>query len=165
MTYPAQPHAGRLLWSPFAGSLGEEPRAPRRRLRADCQVVRERDFKLVGRRTLDVSDGGMLVSLDASEHGAEGDAPLRPGDAVVVSFRPPRTTRWVDALGVVTRVTKGRRRGDPGPAFGVRLSPIDRGSRDALRVALQRLPEVQPARVRRTPEPAALAIASRFGRG
>lgn len=160
MTYPA---LSGPFWSPFAGSLGEEPRAPRRRLRVDCQVVRERDFKLIGRRTLDVSDGGMLVSLDDARE--DDGAPLRPGDEVVVSFRPPRTTRWVDALGVVTRVVKGRRQGDPGRAFGVRLSPVDRGSREALRVSLQRLPEVQPARVRRTVEPSTLAIASRFGRG
>lgn len=141
-------------------SLSDEDRvAPRRRLRADCQVVRERDFKLLGARTIDLSEGGALVSAE----GVGGD--VRLGDAVVVSFRPPRTTRWVDALGVVTRVVKGRRRGDPGRAFGVRLEPVDRGSREALRVALQRLPEVQPARVRRASDPSAFAIASRFGRG
>ena len=135
--------------------LGHDRGATRHRLRATCQVVRERDFKLVGSRMIDLSDGGALVAADEA---------VRPGDTVIVSLRPPRTTRWVDAVGVVTRVVAGRRKGDVGPAFGVSLAPVDRASREALRVALHRLPEVQAARMRRA-DPSALAIASRFGRG
>ena len=135
--------------------LGHDRGATRHRLRTDCQVVRERDFKLVGSRMIDLSEGGALVAADAA---------VRPGETVIVSLRPPRTTRWVDALGVVTRVVAGRRQHDLGPAFGVTLAPVDRASREALRVALHRLPEVQAARMRRG-EPACFAIASRFARG
>ncbi len=139
----------------FRAMLDSERGAPRRRLRAACQVVRERDFKLVGSRTIDLSDGGALVTADAD---------VELGDEVVVSLMPPRTGRWIDAVGVVTRLVDGRRRGDVGRAFGVSLAPIDRASREALRIALQRLPEVRPARVRRA-EPAMFAIAARFGGG
>jgi hypothetical protein len=135
--------------------LGHDRGATRHRLRAACQVVRERDFKLVGSRMIDLSDGGALVVADES---------VRPGETVIVSIRPPRTTHWVDALGVVTRIVAGRRSGDVGPAFGVTLTPVDRASREALRVALHRLPPVQAARMRRV-EPTMFAMASRFGRG
>jgi hypothetical protein len=140
---------------PHRAILGHDRGATRHRLRAACQVVRERDFKLVGSRMIDLSDGGALVAADET---------VRPGETVIVSLRPPRTANWVDALGVVTRIVAGRRSGDVGPAFGVTLAPVDRASREALRVALHRLPEVQAARMRRV-EPSSFAISSRFGRG
>ena len=39
----------------------------RHALHVDCQVVRERDFKLVGRRTLDISTTGVQVIADLDD--------------------------------------------------------------------------------------------------
>lgn len=82
----------------------------RRYVRLDCQVVRESDFRLVGDLVLDLSTRGMLVR--ARER-------VLTGEEVVVSFRPPRSNAWFDALGVVARVVHGRRPGDYGLSFGV----------------------------------------------
>jgi c-di-GMP-binding flagellar brake protein YcgR len=109
----------------------------RHQLRMDCQVVREDDFKLVSARTLDLSATGMLVE-------AKNDVAI--GDSLIVSFRIPRSERYVDAEATVTRVVRGRRRGDGGPAFGLRFASIDRTSFTMLKASLRRLP---PTRARR----------------
>ena len=88
-------------------------RAFRRFVRIDCQVVRESDFRLVGDLALDLSERGMLVRTTEC---------VLTGDDVVVCFKPPRSNRFVDALGHVARVVHGRRPGDyqcsSRPAFG-----------------------------------------------
>ena len=63
-------------------------RSLRRAVRADCQVVTDRHFQLVGVRALDLSIDGMLLE---SDH--------RPpiGEEVIVSLKLPGTTMWVDA--------------------------------------------------------------------
>ena len=82
----------------------------RRYVRVDCQVVRERDFRLVGDLALDLSTRGMLVR--ARER-------ILTGEELVISFKPPRSNTWFDCLGVVARVLHGRRPGDQGLSFGV----------------------------------------------
>jgi hypothetical protein len=82
----------------------------RRSLETDCQIVRERDFKLVGTRVLDVSVRGMLLVADL---------PILTGEEVVVSFKGPSGVRWYDCGGTVARVLHGRRRGDERRAVGV----------------------------------------------
>ncbi len=57
-----------------------EHREVRRAVTLDCQVVRERDFRLVAKRMLDVSPDGMLVAVDE---------PLEPGERLIVSFHAP----------------------------------------------------------------------------
>jgi len=87
------------------------PRARvRRSLRTDCQIVRERDFKLVGTEILDVSVRGMLLYADL---------PVLTGEEVHVSFRGPVSSRWYDCTGTVARVLHARRAGDLRRAVGV----------------------------------------------
>jgi c-di-GMP-binding flagellar brake protein YcgR len=114
-----------------------ERAAFRHALRVECQIVRERDFKLVGRRSLDLSSTGMQVV-------SETDVQL--GETLLVSFRAPRTDRFVDAEAVVTRVSRGQRRGDVARSFGLEFSAIDRGSFTLLKTALRRLPATRATR-------------------
>jgi hypothetical protein len=85
-------------------------RAFRRFVRLDCQIVRERDFRLVADLALDLSTHGMLV---------RAKVPVLTGEEVVVSFKPPRCNQWFDASAIVARVLHGRRPGDPGPGLGL----------------------------------------------
>lgn len=87
-------------------------RSFRRFVRLDCHVVREHDFKLVGDLALDLSTSGMLVRATTR---------VLTGEEVFVAFRPPRHNRWIDAMGIVSRVVHGRRPGDYGLSFGVEL--------------------------------------------
>lgn len=103
-----------------------------------CEVVRERDFKLIGLQTFDVSMTGMLIESLREE--------VYVGEELIVTFRPPQTDRWVDAEAIVSRVISGRRRGDNGPAVGLLFTSMDRSSFVTLKTALRRLP---PARARR----------------
>lgn len=109
----------------------------RHAVHVDCQVVRERDFKLIGRRTLDLSTTGMLVQADED---------VAIGESLIVSFRAPRTDRYVDAEAIVTRVVHGRRRGDLGPALAVTFTQIDRASFTTLKTALRRMPGTRAQR-------------------
>ena len=106
-------------------------RAFRRFVRIDCQVVRESDFRVVGDLALDLSERGMLVRT--SER-------VLTGDDVVVCFRPPRSNRFVDALGHVARVVHGRRPGDRGRCLGIELYAMDEDDRHHLWECLRGLP-------------------------
>lgn len=125
-------------------------RAFRRFVRIDCQVVRERDFKLIGDLALDLSERGMLVRT--SER-------VLTGEEVVVSFRPPRSNRFVDALGHVARVIHGRRPGDHlcatrsgfagseyGRQLGIEFYAMDEDDRHHLWDCLRGLPAPDPMR-------------------
>jgi hypothetical protein len=68
-----------------------------------CEVVRERDFRRVGTRVLDLSSKGMLV---------ESELPVLTGEQVIVSFKGP-SGRFYDL------VLHGRRRGDRHRAAGL----------------------------------------------
>jgi len=96
------------------------PRAQLRRpISTFCEVVRERDFRLVGSRILDLSTRGLLV---------ESDLQVLTGDEVLVSLRSPTNKRWYDCTGTVARVVHGRRRRDERRAVGVafdRLHVLD----------------------------------------
>ncbi len=115
-------------------------RAFRRAVRIECQVVRERDFKLVGQRTVDLSPEGMLVASDVN---------VLTGEDVIVSFLAPFTRLWVDAEAVVTRVVHGRRPGDRGHCLGLRFQGIDDVARALLRANLRGLPPPMPSRMPR----------------
>jgi hypothetical protein len=67
--------------------LANDRRTMRRNVHVDCQVVRERDFKLLGERTLDLSTHGMLVvSVPCTLHAYLG---RRAGDDRACRARPP----------------------------------------------------------------------------
>jgi c-di-GMP-binding flagellar brake protein YcgR len=102
-----------------------------------CEVVRERDFKLVSRRIMDLSEGGMLVASDER---------VLTGESLIVSFRIPFSTLWLDTQATVARVVHGRRPGDGHRALGLAFDPIDEIAADALRMNLSELPPPLPRR-------------------
>lgn len=87
----------------------------RRDVRLECQVVRERDFRLVGDLALDLSTRGMLVRAKTR---------VLTGEELVVSFRAPRSHRWFDATATVARVIHGRRPGDYGLCLGIEFHDV-----------------------------------------
>jgi hypothetical protein len=112
-------------------------RAMRRAVRVDCQIVRERDFKLLGSRAVDLSAHGMLVV---------GQQPVLTGEPVLVAFRLPRSQVWFDAEATVARVVHGRRPGDLGRCFGVAFESIERDVETFLTYALRYVPPPLPLR-------------------
>ena len=115
-------------------------RALRRAVRLDCQVVRERDFKLISSRAVDLSPQGMLVLTDTQ---------VLTGEEVIVSFRAPTTRLWFDCGATVARVIHGRRPGDWGPCLGLDFSGVDDLSRIVLHADLRGLPPPLPRRAPR----------------
>ena len=115
-------------------------RVLRRALRVDCQVVRERDFKLIGSRAIDLSPEGMLVM---------GQETVLTGEPVIVAFRMPRSSLWFDAEATVARVVHGRRPGDLGRCLGLAFAPLDLDVQTFLRCALRDVPPPLPSRERR----------------
>src|SRR5262245_28317167 len=90
--------------------------------KVSCQVVRERDFRLVADRVVDLSPSGALV----------GPAdPVLTGERVIVSF-PGADGEWVDAEAVVARVVHGRRRGEDTRSLGLSFEALDAESLQAL---------------------------------
>src|SRR5262245_59504844 len=100
-----------------------------------CQVVRERDFHLVGRHIVDLSEAGMLVAY------AER---VLTGESVLVSFQAPFSTVWIDAEATVARVLHGRRRTDRGRCLGLSFDVIDARARAHLSAQLGWFRDVLP---------------------
>ena len=112
----------------------------RRAHRFACQVVRERDFRLLGALALDLSPDGMLVLAEAN---------VLTGERVLVSFRAPRSRWWIDAEASVARVVHGRRAGDQGRCFGLAFDGLDGREQRLLRSVLRGLPPPLPLRASR----------------
>ena len=115
-------------------------REVRRAVGLTCQVVRERDFRLIADQAVDLSPDGMLVS---SSHEME------VGESLIVSFEATQLGLWFDTEASVTRVIKGRRPGDRGPGIGLSFSSLDRVKRLILRGHLRRVPPPLPRRIQR----------------
>lgn len=113
-------------------------RAFRREVLLSCQVVRERDFRLVSELALDLSTDGMLVSTEQR---------VLTGEELLVSFRPPRADRWLDVQATVARVVHGRRPGDRGRCLGLTFHAVDEPSRRLIFRHLRGLPPPEPARL------------------
>jgi hypothetical protein len=93
------------------------PRARlRRRVQPSCEVVRTRDFRLVGTRVLDLSATGMLLETEMS---------ILTGEELIVCFKSPSDDRWFDCEANVARVVHGRRRSDARRALGIAFDAID----------------------------------------
>ncbi len=104
----------------------------------ECHVVRDRDFREVGGRVLDLSPNGMLVGVD--------DA-VQVGETVLVSFRATPLNLWFDTDATVTRLLRGRRPGDPsGMALGLVFTSLDPVARLILRGFLRHVPPPLPRR-------------------
>jgi hypothetical protein len=103
-----------------------------------CHVVREKDFRLVGGKALDVSPNGMRVAVLE---------PVALGEGVIVSFRATELGLWFDTDATVTRVLRGRRPGDArGIALGLEFGSLDAVSRLILRGYLRNFPPPVPRR-------------------
>jgi hypothetical protein len=131
--------------------IGQRQRrgAIRRSVRVDCEVVRERDFRLIGRRGIDLSDSGMLVlSETCGGSGAPrgwGSLRVLTGEEVVVTFKAPTTRLWFDCSATVARVVHGRRPEDWGACLGLSFE-MDALTRAFLRAELRGFPPPLPAR-------------------
>ncbi|MBL8605983.1 MAG: PilZ domain-containing protein [Myxococcales bacterium] len=113
-------------------------RSFRRFVRLDCQVVRERDLATIGDLALDLSTDGMLV---------RGTQRVLTGEEVIVSFRPPRSNRLIDAMGTVARVIHARRPTDrQGFSVGVEFEWLNDEDRDYLFERLRGLEPAPPSR-------------------
>ncbi len=112
-------------------------RPSRHLLRIPCQVIRQRDFKLIADQTMDVSECGMLVLPRFR---------VLTGEEVIVSFMAPFTRRFIDAEGTVARVEHGRRTCDLGGALGIELTDMDHADRALLRAQLPFTPTALPRR-------------------
>jgi hypothetical protein len=112
-------------------------RVLRRSVRLECEVVREHDFKLVGRRAVDLSCEGMLVLADAK---------VLTGEELIVSFRAPVTQLWFDCQATVARVVHGRRPGDWGQCLGLEFCDLDSFARSMLSAELRGFPPPVPRR-------------------
>ena len=103
--------------------MAEDQRRHRRhRMKSDCEVWR--DEALIGDRVLDASPSGLRVRSIGRE--------VALGAEVQVSLRVPGTETWVDLQGEVVRRVEGRRAGDEGRSFGVRLMASDSLTRSLL---------------------------------
>lgn len=109
-------------------------RAARHVVRAPCQVVREKDFRLVAHSVLDLSAAGALVG--------PADTVLT-GERVIVSF-PGLRGEWIDAEAVVARVVHGRRSGEFSRRLGLSFESLDETSAAALASLLSAAPTAQP---------------------
>lgn len=102
-----------------------------------CQVVRERDFRLVADRVENLSTWGMLVS--------PAEAVLT-GERVFVSFQLPGSQHWIDTQATVTRIVHGRRPTEDQRMLGLEFDALSSYDRYRLRRALLGRPVAPPGR-------------------
>jgi Tfp pilus assembly protein PilZ len=112
----------------------------RHAIEVPCQIVRERDMKLLGTRTVDLSAGGLLLP-------SEMDVDI--GEDVMVSFRATTFGLLFATSGSVARVLDVRRAKDKQRCVGVHFE-LPALSRHYLRGALRRVPPPLPKRPRQT---------------
>ena len=122
-----------MVWMRHA----QDRAALRRELVVDCQVVSERDFRLLGSRTWDLSPDGLLLQADDF---------AEVGEPVLFSVRIPNSRDWLDGHGRVARIVRGLRDTDRGPGLGVSFTDVDGIARARLAAALRRVPPAAPAR-------------------
>lgn len=114
------------------------PRRPSRHpIKLACQVVRERDFKLVSNEILELSECGLLI---------RAMRPVLTGEELLISFMAPFSRTFIDAEGTVARVLHGRRLGDTGSSLGISFDGMGELHRAVLRAQLLDLPTAFPKR-------------------
>jgi hypothetical protein len=119
--------------------MRRSPKTPRgssrHTVKIACQVVRERDFRLLADRVVDLSSTGALV----------GPAdPALTGERILVSFRIPRSSVWIDAEATVTRVVHGRRPGEFSRSLAIQFDDLAGLQRFMLQEALRIVPPAPP---------------------
>jgi c-di-GMP-binding flagellar brake protein YcgR len=110
-------------------------RALRHAVQITCQVVRERDFRLIGDRIVDLSTSGMLVT--------PAD-PVLTGERLIASFRLPNSTYWIDVEATVARVVHGRRPSEHTRAIALEFDELPGLTELVLCMGLQSAPPVPP---------------------
>jgi hypothetical protein len=106
-------------------------RPVRRCVRGFCQVVRERDFRLVADSIENLSEEGMQA----------GPAdPVLTGEVLLVSFQIPQFEVWVDTEALVSRVIHGRRPGEHSRSVGLEFMELHPWHRYLLQQALKQVP-------------------------
>lgn len=123
--------------SSFVPARASRRISTRRGVTLPCQAVRERDFKLIADRTLDISVDGLLLPVEDSEQ-------VLTGETLIISF--PIPGMWIDAEASVARVVHGRRPGDEGAACGVLFDVMSPSARAALAGYLHGKPPPLPRR-------------------
>ena len=121
------------LDSNFTFRFHKHRHSVRRAVSAECQVVAENGFRLLGERTLDVSRQGLLLASRA-------DASI--GESVFVALKSPNGCSWLDAEGFVARVLDG--------GIAIRFTQMSTIDRIMLAESLRGLPPPVP---RRRPRP------------
>ena len=110
-------------------------RYPRHTVRIGCQIVRERDFQLVGDRIVNLSMSGMLVT--------PAD-PALTGERLIVSFCLPKSDYWIDTEALVARVLHGRRDGEYSRALALQFEDLPFISEIMLATNLRAVPPAPP---------------------
>jgi hypothetical protein len=108
--------------------------ASRHLFSASCIARSARDGRLLSDHTLDASYSGVGLA-------ACGQAVV--GERVELSIELPGSRVWVRGSGRIERVIAGRRAGDAGPAFGVRVDRMDGLSRILLSTVARSFPRVR----------------------
>lgn len=111
--------------------------ALRRQLRMPCQVVCEQGFTLLAQECVDLSLEGM---------GVRALLPASEGSPVLVSFRLPQSSLYIDVEAQIARMAWGRRREDGGAVLGLRFVALPRVDRAILASRLRGLPPPVPRR-------------------
>jgi len=120
--------------------LANRRKTRRHAVRIPCQVVRERDFRLIGDAVLDLSVSGVVFTKENWVFGQS----IFTGERLIVSFQLPRTLVWVDTQATVTRVARGRRRSENDPALALEFDPLPLITQLRMRSALRRWPPPPP---------------------
>jgi len=115
------------------GVAGDRRRSKRVKVELECQAVTD-DFFLLGDEIVEASVDGVLLRA--------GDIPALVGETVIVSFRPPRSSEWIDAEAEVVRLITGQRPGAPG--FGLELRGLSPFDRERLARSLERYAPRRP---------------------
>jgi len=103
----------------------------------ECQCLSVDDFRLLGTEVVDLSPHGMRIR---AQELAE------VGDQVVLSFRAPGSTEWLDAEARVVRIVWGNREADQGTELGLEFTEISLDTRFRLRCYLREIPPPVPQR-------------------
>ena len=111
--------------------------ALRRQLRMPCQVVCEHGFTLLAQECVDLSLEGM---------GVRALFPASEGSPVLVSFRLPSSSLYIDVEAQIARMAWGRRQEDAGAVLGLRFVDLGRVDRAILAERLRGLPPPVPRR-------------------
>jgi hypothetical protein len=108
-------------------------RPARHTVKRSCQIVRERDFRLIADQIEDLSSWGMRV----------GPAdPALTGQTLLVSFQVPGQDLWIDTEALVTRVIHGRRPGEYRRSLGLEFVALRPWHRYLLKRSLEIVPRV-----------------------